>query len=373
MLTEQVTTGGWPVNTIFITPVERKSVQGRSDYSYLDSTGNLIPMKRSFSKGAGKKYNFPAHIDGRSIKSELNRSVINKWYQQDPDKLDLHLRVGPNWENRMGNVVGKERISKQMELEIRFDLPLGTLTSERKLHYNLKLRKVGDIPNMLESFNITLYDDNNRFTDETLRGALAIELARVSGKIASTKGDVNPSRHDFYISQENEAAIEAVAKQEIINDAITDLTLMRRKQTPFFRYCVATVLKLIKGTVSDVIVKQQFDKFITEKSKNQMDNIEKFNKIVALVDEGITGLNRLHIMYLIQQAINTHIMSVKSGNYVWHSKKGMDNLYNLGSKYSAIVQLFQTEFDKYDPEEGVENWYGSLIEELQTKNVKIEE
>lgn len=372
MLTEK-STGGWPVNTVFITPVERKSVQGRSDYSYLDSTGNLIPMKRSFSKGAGKKYNFPAHIDGRSIKSDLSRSVINKWYQQDPHNLDLHLKVGPQWENRMETVVSKERISKQMELEIRFDLAPGTLTNERKLHYNLKLRKAGDIPNMLESFNITLYDDSNRFTDETLRGALAIELARVSGKIASTKGDVNPSRHDFFISQENEAAIEAVAKQEIINNAITDLTLMRRKQTPFFRYSIATILKLVKGTVSDVIVKQQFDKFITDKSKGQLDNIEKFNKIVALIDEGEQGLNRLHIMYLIQQAVNTHLMSVKSGNYIWHSKKGIDNLYNLGSKYSAVVQLFQTEFDKYDPEEEGENWYASLIEELQTKSVKIEE
>ena len=109
MLTEK-STGGWPVNTVFITPVERKSVQGRSDYSYLDSTGNLIPMKRSFSKGAGKKYNFPAHIDGRSIKSDLSRSVINKWYQQDPHNLDLHLKVGPQWENRMETVVSKEGI-----------------------------------------------------------------------------------------------------------------------------------------------------------------------------------------------------------------------------------------------------------------------
>ena len=64
-------TTGWPVSTMFITPVERVSVQGRGDYKYVNSLGHVIPMRRNFAKTAQKRYNFPQNIDGRTLKTGL--------------------------------------------------------------------------------------------------------------------------------------------------------------------------------------------------------------------------------------------------------------------------------------------------------------
>lgn len=372
-MTKQTGTGGWPVIEFFINPVRRQSVQNRNDYAFINGKGDLIPMDRSFANEVGKRYNFPSSLDGQTIRTQLDRLVDNKWFDLDPSSLPAHLQVSDLWMQRMPEIVKQEKITKQQELEMRFALDPGTLTTKKNLHYNLKFRDATKKPNYLEGFTLTLYDRPNRFTDETLRGALAIELAKVSGKIAEDKAHINTTRHDFYIADENEEAIERSNKQEVINNAITDLTLLRRNHTPFLRYQLAIILKLVKGTVSETVVKDEMDNFVARKSRDQFRNIEKFNELIELVNKGVEGADKLHIMYLMRQAVNTNIFSVRNGSYIWHSKKGIENVYELGTKENSIIKFFQDEYNIYDPDNDQENWYGELINELKMKGVRITE
>lgn len=364
---------------MFITPVPRTSVQGRSEYSFVRQDGTQVPAGRTFAKTATKRYSFPSTIDGTALNTGLNRMVSNPWYNRNEDDINEGLpeyfHVGADWMSQIKRITKSEKITKQLELEIRFNLDEGHLTNKKLLRpeFKSRSREMNDPFNFLETFKIILYDRPNRFDDTTLRGALAQELAKVSGKIAKTKSKANPSRHHFYISEENEAAIERTARQDIVNDAVTDLTLLRRNHSPFVSYQVAVILKKVKGTVAPVVVKDELNNFVATKNNSQLDNIKEFNKLNSLINEGAEGISKMWIMYLIQQALNTNIMSLKAGEYIWHSKKGIDNLYNLGSNVNSVHKLFLSEFNKYQGTDDVDNWYNELLKELKTKGVKLEE
>lgn len=360
-------------NEIFISPVQRKSVQGRSDYSYVDSQGNIRSMDRSFAKGVAKRINFPASRDGSSIKTGLERLIDNPWYEIDLNDVPEHLNYGVSWSAKMPDIIKKPKISKQLELEIKFDLAENYLTNRKNLSHSFKRRDKDAKPNYLETFSALLYDRPNRFDDTTLRSALIMELAKVSNRIANSKKEVNPSRHHFYISQENEAAVERAIKDDFINDAITDLTLLRRNHDSFMSYQIAIVLGIVKSRVASAVVKDALNGFIKSKTKTQMQNIKDFNRIIDLLNEGIEGKNKLYIEYLLKQATNNNVISLKNGRHIWHSKKGIENIYDLGTKRDKVLKLFYDEFIKFDEDINAENWYGELVEELKTKGIKLEE
>jgi len=365
------------VTTMFIKPVQRTSVQGRSNYHYVSPTGELINANRSFAKDVGKIYNFPATSDGTAIVTGLGRMVDNPWYNKDPknvnEGLPEHYFVGANWMNQVEKLVTYPEITKQLELEVRFNKPEGFLTDQKNLHFSLRQRKDSDKANYLETFQAVFYDRSNRLDDTTLRSALIMELAKVSKKIAKDKDAINPSKHDFFIATEDEAVIERNNKQDIINDAITDLTLLRRNFTFFVRYQVAVVLGQVKGIVNEHTLKGALNSFIASNTKTQLKNIDKFNELYALIQQGKEGLEKLWIKYLIQQALNSHVMSVNSGHYIWHSKKDVSNLFDLGSNEKKVFKLFYDEFIKYGEEDIVENHYNDLLQELKTKGIKTEE
>lgn len=365
------------VTTIFIDPVQRTSVQGRNSYTYVTPSGDPVNTGRSFAKGAEKRYNFPSSSDGTSIVTNLNRMVDNPWYNKDPqdvnDGLPEHYHVGADWMRHVEQLVKEPQITKQKELEIRFNQPEGFLTDKKNLHFSFKSRSKDIEPNYLERFQVILYDRSNRFEDTSLRQALIIELAKVSKKIAPDKASVNPSRHDFFISTKDQALIEKNVKQDIINDAITDLTLLRRNQTPFLNYQVATVLGVVKGMVSDAAIKKAMNDFIGTSGKEQMNNIQKFNEMVELINKGKEGVEKLWIKYVLKQALNFNLMSIKSGHYIWHSKKDIPNLFDLGSNELKVYKLFYDEFIKYGQKDVIENHYKDLLDELSSKGVKLNE
>ncbi len=365
------------VTTMFIDPVQRTSVQGRASYTYVTPSGEAINAGRSFAKDVSKMYNFPSSSDNTSVVTKLKRMVDNPWYGKETsnvnDGLPEHYHVGADWMNQVERLVKDPQITKQLELEVRFNKPEGFLTDKKNLHYNLKSRSADVQPNYLETFKAILYDRSNRFDDTTLRSALIMELAKVSKKIAESKALVNPSKHDFFISTEDEAVIEKNHKQDIINDAITDLTLLRRNHTGFVRYQIAIVLGLVKGMVSEATLKSAFNNYIGVVSKDQMNNIQKFNEIITMLEEGRKGLEKLWIKYLLKQAVNVNVMGIKSGHYIWYSKKGIDNLFDLGSNEAKVYKLFYDEFIKYGEEDVVENIYKDLLEELKYKGVKTDE
>lgn len=362
---------------IFITPVQNKSVQGRSEYVVVKPDGTTLPAERSFSKGVGKRYMFPRRGEGKNVVCELSRLVDNPWYNKTSENvnegLPNHYKMGGNWINKLKDISELKKISKQQELEIRFDLEDNNLTSSCNLDYRFTMRKEGDRPNELESYTIILYDNPNRFDNTTLRGSLAMELTRVNGKIAKNKKNVNPSRHHFYISSENEEVMERNAKQNVINNAITDLTLLSRNQSLFMRYQIGILTSVIKGKVSESTLTEALNNLIVVKSNRQMNNIEKFNEFIDIVNTGAEGVEKLYLMYLIKQATDTNIIGTSGGSFTWYSKKGQDHVYDLGTSYSKLLKFFVDEELKYNRESPEGNWYHELIQELKTKGVQIDE
>jgi len=361
-------------HTMFINPVKRQSVQGRDKYSIVTPGGEVKSMNRTASKDATKRYSFPTDPNNpQRLVTGLDEMIDNPWFGDEPNKIPEERSLPASWYDEADKLVKQEKITKQMYLEILAGVPKGTYTAEKSLNPNISRRLPNDRATVLESFYIILYDKPNKFTDDSPRGRLAQQLAKVSKRIADSKNDINPNRHHFYISEENEAAIERAAKEDIINNAVTDLTILRRKNDEFMSYQIAVVLGLVEGQVQPVIVKDKLNQFIKDKSKNQMDNIEKFNQLIKLLDTGGEGLKKFYVMYLVKQAVNSNVMSVSSGQYIWHSKKGIDNLYQLGNNRKLIHKMFYDELNKYDPELDADNLYKDLAYELRNKGIRINE
>jgi hypothetical protein len=365
------------LQVMFITPVAHESVQGRGQYMFIKADGTTVNAERSFARTVEKRYNFPRKPDGHYLKTKLSRMIPNPWYDKDVntinDDLPEHYHVGADWIPKIGDIVKLEQISKQQELEIRFNLVENALTAKCNLDSRPSNRGPNDKANMLEAFTIILYDGPNRFDNTSLRGCLAMELAKVHSRIAESKLRVNPSKHHFYISAENEEVIEKNRRQEIINDAITDLTLLRRQHTQFMRYKIAVILGLVKGSVSADTLKEALNDYIGKVNNRQLDNIKKFNELITLVNLGQEGLDQLHIKYLAKQALDMNIIGSSAGTYTWYSKKDYPNVYNLGSNYNKVLKFFSDEELKYDEDSPEGNWYYELIKELKVKGVQIEE
>ena len=362
--------------TMFITPVPRTSVQGRSNYSYISPDGKTIPAGRSFAKGAQKRYTFPRTRDGFQLKTGLSRLVPNPWYGRpanNPNEgLPEHYHIGADYVLEIPSIVEKKQLTKQQELEIRFNKPAGYLTNLCKLIDPLKKRSKDDRGTFLEEFHIILYDEHNQFDNTTLRGCLAMELAEQSGRIAPNKAKANPSKHHFYVSDKNEAAIERAAKQDIINDAIADLTIIRRQYPVFISYQIAVILGLLRGEVAPVTVKNSLNDYITTSRKDQMSNIESFNRVTKLLDSATTK-DIMWIEYVLQQAVNNNVLRLNAGHYIWPAKKGIQNVYDLGTKKDSVIKFFLEQYNMYVLDEDADNYYKDIIRQLSNAGVKLSE
>jgi hypothetical protein len=100
------------------------------------------------------------------------------------------------------------------------------------------------------------------------------------------------------------------------------------------------------------------------------DRLVKFDAAVKDIDTK-EGMNKLHIMYIVQQAINTRVFYIAGGQYFWTSKKGIANLYKLGTNIRSIYNMFAQEKLTYNEGSGQENIYGDLIDELKHKGVRL--
>jgi hypothetical protein len=237
--------------------------------------------------------------------------------------------------------------------------------------------KKAEEPSFLQKFKIVLYDRPNKFTTETPRGRMAIQLISRLNTIAKSKQLVNSAFHNYYVSEENEAEKEKLKKQDYINDAIYHLYGMKKENTDYQNYMVAILMKhsdgkvLLKGKVNSDTVRRKLNTFVTGDSPQQLQNIKRFMDVSKLLKTS-EGMETLHIKYLIQQAINSNVMSVRDGYYVWHSRQGEENVYKF-TNYKTLYSLIKKEFEVYNEnEKEITNWYGELVKEVKGKGITIE-
>jgi len=349
---------------MFVYPVPRISPQGRGSYFFTKPDGTEVPAGRTFARNATKVYSFPVSKDGRKIETGLDKKIENPFLNSE--YASKHIR-GEWIDNKQ--VRNDEFITLQTYYEVMHNRPPGTYTSERSSFKNMD--KELRTNTFFEQYTMTLRDGTNVFQND-MDGQLAMLCAKASKSIASSKNEMNPSLHDFYIGQEHEAAKEKQSRRQKQAKAVKTLEEIKENYTGFTLYQIATVLKVVSGSVNETVVNNKLDDYIWTDDKNLGSRIENFNNVVKGI-KTVEGKERLYLRYVFQQALDTNIIYAKNGIYFWPAKKGIENLHNLGTKRAAILRMFYDEMQTYDETAKVENFYGDLIRQLQLKGVKLNE
>lgn len=375
---------------LFCNPVQRYSHQGRNAqvYTIKGKTGELVvsgSMKKNKELGTVEQVSFPYNPDKQRLETGLDEIIDNPFYAADPKEIVSKYNLSNKWETKIVSVSESERISKQTYFEIISGVDPDFYTSEmRYTIFNPPSHGVTYEPTFLQKFKIILYDRPNRFEDDntprTSRERLAMQLIKVHPKIANSKQGINSAFHTWYVSEENEAELEYNKKSEIINKATYHLFKIQNEDSDYRMYQVASLLKdknsfrpIIKGkTTRDLVISKLNDFVTNQKNTSQMRNIDEFMKIVNMLKTQ-EGSDKFFVKYLIQQAINTNIVSVKDGYYIWHSKFDTPNAYKFSDE-NKFINFIKKDYETYNPKDkDVQNWYADLKNELIAKNVWLDE
>jgi hypothetical protein len=130
-------------------------------------------------------------------------------------------------------------------------------------------------------------------------------------------------------------------------------------------------LQILKGSASVEKVNNVLSAYIKTENNQQFGNIERFNEIIEMT-KSVEGLVRFNVQYLVQQAINTNVIAKRDNTFVWHSKAGTPDVYDLGSSFEKIINFFVKEYNTFNEDSDVTNWYKDLFEEVKSKQIWFE-
>jgi len=368
---------------IFVNPVERISYQGRHKQVYTINTGQgIVPtvsMRKVKEDNTTSQYQFPFNPNTNKLETGLNKLVQNPFEGLDPNDIVTSYKLPKQeiWLPIVKSIVTKPEIKKQVLFEIRHGVEPDYYTDEITYTMTSMPSNMDDWgkKTFLQGLTLTLYPRPNPLDNSTPRQELLMEMVYVLPHIANNREEANSAYHDWYISEEHEAEVEQAKKQEIIEEAMYYLHKLKREHGSFRSYQVATILRdtnsktLIKGKVNSDAVGNALSFYLND-SKYQMDHIQSFMKTMKLF-ETREGLERLDIIYLIQQALNTHVFGRRDGTYLWHSKAGTPDVYKLGTNFNALVNFFMKEYKEYNPKSDVTNWYKDLTDEVAAKGIEL--
>jgi len=369
---------------IYVNPVDRISYQGRHKQVYTINTGkSVIPtvsMKKTKEDNTTAQYQFPINPNTNKLETGLNKLVQNPFEGLSvADIINTYkLPAQDKWMQILEPLVNKSEIKKQTLFEIRHGVEPNLYTDE--IGYTMtnmpsNMDEWGK-KTYLQGLTLTLYPRPNPLDDSTPRQELLMQMVYVLPHIANSKTDANSAYHDWYISEEHEAEIEKAQKQEYIEEAMYYLHKLKKEYGQFRTYQTAIVLRdhysktILKGKVSHEAASNALSYYLSPEQKKRMDNIERFMKVMKLF-ETREGLERLDIHYLIQQALNTNVISHRDGVYVWHSKAGTPDVYELGSSFNSLVNFFLKEYKEYNSDSDLTNWYKDLTEEVSSKGIEL--
>lgn len=373
--------------TVFVNPVPRVSAQGRDRqvYTVRTDSGELIgtqAMQKTKEFGASSILQFQYNHNTGRLVTGLDETVENPLFGREVSDVIQEYGLSTRWTEIIEGLVHQSKILKQTLFEISDAVEPNFYTSEIKggtiLKHNFGAAKGLEL-NYLQDFKLILYDRPNRFTDETPRGRIAIQLVKTNQKIAQNINEVNSALHEWYISEENEAEIERNKKRKIINTTIYHVHKLQEDETPFLNYQVAILCKdrngdpIIKGDVSEATVTDSLNSYVSNESSHQMSNIEKFENIFELLQTR-EGIDKFNVMYLVQQAINTYVITVRDGFYVWNSRISSGENVSKFTDHNKLVSFLMKEKSTYNPEEkDVTNWFGELLREVKLKNIRFDQ
>lgn len=363
--------------TIYVLHVERQSVQGRHNYSVDLGSGTQVSLGRVRAKGIKIPFGFVKRKGTNILDTGLDVMIENPYYSRDLNELDQEFKPGSNWVDKYDSIKDREQIDKQTYYEILDNVPQGYYTSVCNMRTMVEIGADAQAlrdshPTFLEKFSVFLNEGVNTFPSTSQRGRLGQLVCERHPKIANSRDLINPDYHEFYIGSAEEATIEKNRKIDKVMDAIADLREVQRNYSQFTSYQLAVVLDLLQGDSSDATVELTLKDYIWESKKtNKGKQEERLSNFRDKYDLLKNDPDRLYIQYLIKQALNTGVFLTSGTRHImWPNKKGIDNLYDLGTNMKKIERMFFEQLELYDPSIDADNWFADLERELKMKGVR---
>lgn len=371
---------------IIVKPVPRESVQKR----HLSPVKVYDPIKKQMidvgqasgktkATGAKDTYQFDSDLSKGILITGLEEMVANPYKDMDWLEVKMQNTLSDKWDSLLPNIVKQDKISRQVYYEIldgmepNFYTPKITQSMiNMGAAYDAKKPKT-----FLEKFEITLYDGANVFTSDTSRGRLAIQLCRNKKLIAKSRDVANSNYNTFYIAQENEEELTRLRTDRLENTAIAALATIQNKYAPAKLYQFAIVLRnengnsviTTGGDVSPDVVEDQLNRFIKDKTSKKQERLEKF---LAVYETFMKDVERFNVDYIVAQALNTRVITVRDGYYFWNSKADTPSWYQWKTE-NALKTFLLKELGNYSKKEPSENnAFYTLKQELITKGIKFD-
>lgn len=312
-----------PTQYIIIKPVPRRSVQNRrltvtSPTGQTTSTDSVPKSTLTFALQRKR--------DGL-LNSGLDYYVSNPYKAKSLEEAKLPS----NW---AGNNIWKEdRITRQQELELKYNKEPGFLTSVP--NYNMRKRNKDVVATYLEEFRFRLENVENKIDLETLKGEIMYEAAKVSSIIATSKEEITPFS-SFYIAEVNEEEEKRAQRKRTLGKAVAALEDMYDNHTDSLRK-IAVILRIINAHESKISNLALYDKvsdYINHISKGRT-NIEKFMDVVRLYKEK-GSRKRFEAIFFLRELVGYNILSELKGSYLWRVKEG-SSLHELGRTEEVVL------------------------------------
>ena len=126
---------------------------------------------------------------------------------------------------------------------------------------------------------------------------------------------------------------------------------------------------IVKGTTTRDGVKIAFNNYLGD-GRDQMKNVEKFMEVTDLLRSSETKA-LFECKYLVAQGLVNGVLGIRDGNLYWYSKSNDFTKYKWSSE-QAFVSFLVTEFNTYNPDETVQNFYQDLFNEVKNKGAWVE-
>ena len=379
---------------VWVNPVPRTSAQGRDKqyYQTYDRNGMVVRtvnMKKVKEKDIGTTYMFPRSGETNKLHTGLNKTIPNPFKGMEVVDLINQYQVHPDWHEKLEDIILSSHITKQTYLEIKHgEAPHAYSSNSVYSMFNMpptaKIKTDWDKGRgKLDSMEVVLYPRPNSFENSTPRQELIIAMIEALVEmdlIAASKDEANPSYHEFYISEDNEEETRHAKKLDFIESAYHRLYMLKNKNSYFKQYQFATVLTnkanqtLIKGESTPEMVKGALSAYVSDRNKDQMEHAQRLIDLYDL-QETPDGADRFHIMYLVQQAINSHVILYREGEYIWPSQSATPDVYQLGNARDRVISFFLKEMNTPRPKDDqiIINYYDELLREVTAAGVRVVE
>jgi len=376
---------------LIVRPVIRSSdPQGRrlQKHVMVDHLGSVIETSMNKTKEFETIENFSFDANDNKLITGLDKLIPNKLKGSEPMEVINNYALDDSWTvEQLKVILSADEITKQTYYEIIDGMSRNYYTSKRPyskilpnsiFHYpsNNKADGNADDRTFLQKFKVTLVDGSNVFDDSTIEGRFSILLLQNHRKIASGKSTMNNNEHHFYIAEREEDIKEASSRNKLINLSVYELVKLQNETPSLSKHKVISILTdhngqpLIAGEMTQHAVDGILNSYLKDNvNKHQFENIDKFIAATKLL-KSKEGLEILEVKYAIQQALNSNVIYITDNKFVWGSKKLEPNVYTHNS-LAKLEKFFISEFEKYEEESELSNYYGDLITELKAKGVKF--